>query len=73
MGCIKMMKKMTLDEIDKLVEQLPPAEQLKLAARICERLSGSDMTVLMTSSSTTKPEKKQIQNYLLEYPKPSES
>jgi hypothetical protein len=73
MGCIKMMKKMTLDEIDKLIEQLLQAEQLKLAARICERLSGSDMTILMASSSTTKPEKKQIQNYLLEYPKPTES
>jgi hypothetical protein len=67
------MKKMTLDEIDKLIEQLPLAEQLRLAARICERLSGSDMTVLMASSSAAKPEKKQIQNYLLEYPKPTES
>jgi len=65
-----MTKKM--EEIEKLIEQLPPSDQLKLAARICERLSGSDMSILI-SGGKKKLEKKQIQNFLLEYPKPQES
>lgn len=34
----------SLAEIEELTAQLPPPEQLKLAARICERLSTTEKT-----------------------------
>jgi hypothetical protein len=67
-----MMKKTNFEEIEKLIEQLSPSDQLKLVARICERLSGSDISTL-SDGVTKKLEKKQIQNYLIEYPKAIES
>ena len=67
-----MTKKTNFEEIEKLIEQLSPSDQLKLVARICERLSGSDISTLAIGG-TKKLEKKPIQNYLMEYPKPIES
>jgi len=61
------MKKMTLDELEKLVEQLPPEEQLKLVARICEKLSGTDIAI-SKEASAEKLDKKHVSKYLLEYP-----
>jgi hypothetical protein len=61
------MKKMTLEEIEKLIEQLTPAEQLKLVALVCERLSGTDISFPI-NADTEKLDKKQVSKYLLEYP-----
>lgn len=61
------MKKMTLEEIDKLIEQLPTNEQLKLVARICERLSGTEISINANSGSE-QLSKKQVSKYLLDYP-----
>lgn len=32
----------TLEQVEQMVEQLPPPERLKLAAHICEQLSTTD-------------------------------
>jgi hypothetical protein len=61
------MKKMTIEEIEKAIEELPPEQQLKLAARICERLSGSDLSQL-SSTATERKDKKQLTKYMIEYP-----
>jgi hypothetical protein len=34
-----MAETVTLEQVEKLIEQLTPAQRLKLAARICEQLS----------------------------------
>ncbi len=39
-----MTETVTLEQVEKLVEQLTPAQQLKLAARICEQLSAASDT-----------------------------
>ena len=36
-----MAETVTLDQIEKLVEQLPPAQRLRLVASICEQLSAA--------------------------------
>jgi hypothetical protein len=61
------MKKMTIEEIEKAIEELPPEQQLKLVARICERLSGSDLSQL-SSAIAEKKDKKQLSRYMIEYP-----
>jgi hypothetical protein len=61
------MKKMTIEEIEKAIEELSPEQQLKLAARICERLSGSDLS-LLSGTTADKNEKKQLSKYMIEYP-----
>ncbi|MEK7397396.1 MAG: hypothetical protein AAB116_10725 [Candidatus Poribacteria bacterium] len=61
------MKKMTIEEIEKAIEELPTEQQLKLVARICERLSGSDLS-LPSSVVAEKKEKKQLSRYMIEYP-----
>jgi hypothetical protein len=49
------------------IEQLPPTEQLKLIARICQKLSGTDISV-SEDFGIEKPDKKRVAKYLLEYP-----
>ena len=61
------MKKMTIEEIEKAIEELPPEQQLKLVARICEKLSGSDMSQLSGAVAERK-DKKQLSKYMIEYP-----
>jgi hypothetical protein len=39
-----MTETVTLEQVEKLVEQLTPAQQLRLAARICEKLSAASDT-----------------------------
>lgn len=36
-----MAETVTLEQVEKLVEQLPPTQQLRLVARICEQLSAA--------------------------------
>ena len=36
-----MTETVTLEQVEKLIEQLTPAQRLKLAARICEQLSAA--------------------------------
>lgn len=43
----------TLLEVERLVDQLPPPEQLKLASRICERLA-EEKTKDQPSSATSE-------------------
>lgn len=40
-----MPNKVTLEEVEQLVIQLPSSEQLKLAAHICEQLSATPTTI----------------------------
>jgi len=61
------MKKMTIEEIEKAIAELTPEQQLKLISRICERLSGTDLSQL-PEVVTEKKEKKQLSKYMLEYP-----
>lgn len=60
------MRKMSLEEIDEIIEKLTPAEQLSIVIKICQRLSGLDLPV--RHNGTVRSEKKQISKYLLEYP-----
>lgn len=64
---LRSMKKMTIEEIEKAIAELPPEQQLKLIAKICERLSGTDLSQL-SSTTAEKKEKKQLSKYMLEYP-----
>lgn len=60
------MRKMSLEEIDQIIEKLSPTEQLNIVIRICQRLSGLELPV--KQGETVTSEKKQISKYLLEYP-----
>ncbi|HGJ65290.1 TPA: hypothetical protein ENS27_07880 [bacterium] len=61
------MKKTNIEELEKQIEQLPPTEQLKLIARICQKLSGTDISV-SEDFGIEKADKKKVAKYLLEYP-----
>jgi len=39
-----MAETVTLEQVEKLLKELPPTQQLKLVARICEQLSAASAT-----------------------------
>lgn len=59
-----MSKKVTLEHAERLTEQLLPQEQLKLVARICERLSTTP-AAMPTDAEQARPERLRLAEELL--------
>ena len=55
-----MAETVTLDQIEKLVEQLPPAQRLKLVASICEQLSSAS-TIEKVENDMKRSRRKRLQ------------
>ena len=55
-----MTETVTLEQVEKLIEQLTPAQRLKLAARICEQLSAAS-DIQQVGDEIGKLEQKRLQ------------
>lgn len=51
----------TLERIGELAAQLPPPEQLKLVARICERLSSTSFGISEAERSERQAQRERLQ------------
>jgi len=61
-----MSNSVTLEQVEQLVMQLPPTEQLKLIAHISNQLSRSGMRVLSSNAELAKREREAMADALLQ-------
>lgn len=61
-----MSNSVTLEQVEQLVMQLPPTEQLKLIAHISDQLSRSEMRMLSSNAELARREREAMADALLQ-------